>query len=42
MVNTKKSEPADLDSLYTEIKTKLEALDLRLEALEEAMYNEGK
>ena len=42
MVNNKKNESVDLDSLYTEIKNKLEALGLRIEALEEAKYYERK
>lgn len=40
MVETNKNEPIDLDSLYAEVKRKLEALDLRVEALEEAKYHE--
>lgn len=40
MVNNKKNESVDLDSLYVEIKSKLEALGLRIEALEEAKHNE--
>ncbi len=42
MVKKSGGETIDLDSLYAEIKSKLEALDLRLEALEEAKYNESK
>ncbi len=41
MVDTKNKESVDLDSLYAEIKNKLEALDLRVEALEEAKYYES-
>ena len=42
MVNNNKNNPVDLDSLYAEIKNKLEALGLRIEALEEAKYHERK
>ena len=42
MVKKNNVNSIDLDSIYTEIKIKLEALDLRLEALEEAKYNESK
>ena len=42
MVNNKKNESVDIDSLYVEIKNNLEALGLRIEALEEAKYNERK
>jgi hypothetical protein len=42
MVNNKNNDSLDLDSLYAEIKNKLEALNLRVEALEEAKYYESK
>lgn len=40
MADVSKNEPIDLDSVYAEIMTKLEALGLRVEALEEARYYE--